>query len=91
MYEDRAMVDTRQLEEYRGQLCGARNRMQSEIETLTRAYRDAEWNDMVSEKVGHRLNAYIDAYNGAMEKLDTVISAVTEMCEYLDEYKSVVD
>ena len=90
-YDENARVDSQQLEWYRWALSKAQRDMDSEIEQLKNAYVNADWNDMVSAKAGLQLNDYIDSYNRAMEKLEVVISAVTEMCEHLEEYKSVVD
>ena len=84
-----ANVDSYKLELYRDDLYKARDKMQKDVETLKKAYTDAQWNDMVSEKVRIQLNEYIDAYNRAMEELSSVISAVSEMCQELDDYENV--
>ena len=76
---------------YLDDLCKARNQMQKDIEELKTAYNKADWNDMVSEKARIQLNEYIDAYNRAIEELSSVISAVSEMCQELDDYENVVE
>ena len=84
-----ANVDSYKLELYRDDLYKARDKMQKDVETLKKAYTDAQWNDMVSEKARIQLNEYIDAYNRAMEDLCSVISALSEMCQELDDYENV--
>ena len=84
-------VDSYRLELYRDDLNKARDKMQQDIDALKKAYTDALWNDMVSEKARIQLNEYIDAYNRAIEELSVVISAVSEMCTELDNYENVVE
>lgn len=86
-----ANVESYRLELYRDDLYKARDKMQQDIEALKKAYTDAQWNDMVSEKVRIQLNEYIDAYNRAIEELSSVISAVSEMCQELDDYENAID
>ena len=86
-----ANVDSYKLELYRDDLYKARDKMQKDVETLKKAYTDAQWNDMVSEKVRIQLNEYIDAYNRAMEELSSVISAVSEMCRELEDYENIIE
>ena len=76
---------------YLDDLCKARSKMQEDIEELKAAYNKADWNDIVSEKARIQLNEYIDAYNRAIEELSSVISAVSEMCQELDDYENVVE
>ena len=76
---------------YLDDLCEARSKMQEDIEELKATYNKAPWNDMVSEKVRIQMNEYIDAYNRAIEELSLVISAVSEMCQELDDYENVIE
>ena len=76
---------------YLDDLCKARSKMQKDIEELKTAYNKAAWNDMVSEKARIQLNEYIDVYNRAIEELSSLITAVSEMCNELDDYENVVE
>ena len=66
-------VDSVQLRDYADKLENVRDSMLTEIEELKRNYKQAQWNDMVSEKARVQLNQYIDALNFAIGDLNSVI------------------
>lgn len=81
-------VDSVQLRDYADKLENVHNSMLTEIEELKRNYKQAQWNDMVSEKARVQLNQYIDALNFAIGDLNSVISCVEKMLEELDDYEN---
>ncbi len=54
---------------------------------LERAYHNAEWNDMVSERARLGLNEYIDKLNRSLAQLEGVILAVGEMRRLAEQYE----
>lgn len=81
-------VDSVQLRNYADKLENIHNSMLTEIEELKRNYKQAQWNDMVSEKARVQLNQYIDALNCAIGDLNSVIFCVEEMRQELDDYEN---
>lgn len=81
-------VDSCALEEYGTTLAQRREQMNAELLSLCAAYLDAEWNDMVSEKVRQKLNQYIAEYNRASASLEAVIRLTEQLCDALDGYAS---
>lgn len=84
-----AKTNAARLLDFERALCKHLDEFEEDAQRLDRAYRNAEWNDMVSESVRMELNEYIDKLNRALAKLDGVILAVGEMQRIAEEYERI--
>lgn len=77
------------LRDFENKLSTIRADLLQDAESLDRAYQNAQWNDMVSEKARLEVNAYLDRFNDALAGLNGVIQAVWKLQELADNYESM--
>ena len=82
----KAINDTEIFARYVRTLEGKVEKMTRDLEILKQAYERADWNDMVSQKVGESLNEYIAHFNVAMSVLQNAIVSLEKMKKNMSEY-----